>query len=103
MTSKILIIGGSRGLGLSLVKRYATLFPPQNVYTTIRFHAEPGQLPQGVNVIEGVDVGEGDCGDKVVEGLKDHGVVSGDGGVGIVIYVAGVLKPEVSGVSNTLR
>lgn len=86
--SSLLVVGASRGLGQALIKHYATLIDPSNIFATIRSTAQPDQFPKGVNVIENVDCMEEDCGKKVVEGLQGRSVEG-------VVYVAGVLKPEV--------
>jgi NAD(P)-dependent dehydrogenase (short-subunit alcohol dehydrogenase family) len=90
-----LIIGASRGLGLSLVQQYAKSLSPSNVFATVRSHSEAqkGDFPAGVNIIEGVDASKKDCGDVVVQGLKGRTVDH-------VWVVAGILKPEVSEGSN---
>ncbi|ORY30036.1 putative cytoplasm protein [Naematelia encephala] len=88
-----LIIGASRGLGLALTKHYASITGPSNVFASVRSSPKPGEFPQGVNVIEGVDVSKPDCGDKVVNGLKGRSVE-------VVVVVAGLLKPEKFGESN---
>lgn len=71
------------------MKRYAELIGAANVYATVRSAPKPGSLPDGVNVIEGIDVSKKDCGDKIVDGLQGKTVQ-------VVIYVSGILKPEVS-------
>ncbi|WWD16267.1 hypothetical protein CI109_100693 [Kwoniella shandongensis] len=90
-----LIIGASQGLGLALVKRYASLIPPSQVFATVRESAEEAKdkFPEGVRVIEKVDCTKEDVGETIVEGLQ--GVA-----VGVVIYVAGLLKPEKIGEAN---
>ncbi len=96
MTQSALIIGGSGGLGTALVKRYADLIGGSNVYATIRGQPKEGQFPEGVNVITDVDVSKKDCGDRIVQGLGGKSVES-------VIYVSGILKPEVSASSVEQR
>jgi NAD(P)-dependent dehydrogenase (short-subunit alcohol dehydrogenase family) len=86
--SSVLIVGASRGLGLALVEKYASTIGPSNVFATVRSESK-GEFPQGVNVLEGMDVSKSDCGEKLVKGLKGSKVQ-------VVIYVAGLLKPEVS-------
>lgn len=85
----VLVIGGSGGLGSALVKQYAEQIGGENVFATVRSSAKPDQFPSGVNVIEGVDVSQKDCGERIVDGLRGRTVQ-------IVIYVSGILKPEVS-------
>ncbi|WVF71840.1 hypothetical protein IAT40_006649 [Kwoniella sp. CBS 6097] len=96
----VLIIGASKGLGLALVKKYSTLIGPTNVFATVRSTVsddpnaeEIKPFPEGVRVIEDIDVSEKDCGDKIVEGLQGAAV-------GLVVYVSGVLKPEEIGKAN---
>lgn len=86
----VLIVGGSGGLGSALVKQYAKEIGAENVFATVRSSAQPDQFPSGVNVVEGIDVSQKDCGNKIVDGLKGRTVQ-------LVVYVSGILKPEVSG------
>lgn len=88
----ILIIGASRGLGLALTQYYSSQ-PNTTIYATVRSPPKAGTFPDGVKVIEGIDVSEEEAGKMIVEGLKG-------GKVGVVIVVAGVLKPEVSVISS---
>ena len=88
MASTALIIGASKGLGASLVNHYAKSLSPSNVFATVRSSAKPDQFPKGVNVIEGIDVSQKDCGEKVVKGLQGRTVDH-------VWIVAGLLKGEV--------
>ena len=83
-----LVIGASRGLGLALVK--ALRSRGDNVFATVRSPPPSGTFPAGTHVIEGVDVGERDAGEKIVNGL-------GGEKVGLVIINAGYLKAEVRG------
>jgi NAD(P)-dependent dehydrogenase (short-subunit alcohol dehydrogenase family) len=85
----VLIVGASRGLGLALVKKYATLVPPEKVIATVRGKAEEGMFPPGVTVVEDIDVSEEECGRKIEAGLQGTAVE-------VVVIVAGLLKPEVS-------
>lgn len=91
MSATALIIGASRGLGLSLVQHYAKTLSPNNVFATVQGKANPDQYPKGVNVIENVDATKKDCGKRVVDGLKGRTVDR-------VWVVAGLLKPEVGGM-----
>lgn len=59
------------------------------IFATTRSPPKPNTVPQGVKIIEGIDVGEEGAGKKIVEGLKGEKV-------GLVVIVSGVLKPEVS-------
>ncbi|WVO16918.1 hypothetical protein L204_104604 [Cryptococcus depauperatus] len=83
----VLVVGASRGLGLALVKYYSSQLTPANVFATVRGSASADIFPEGVNVIEDVDCSREDCGKKIVDGLQGTAV-------DIVVYVAGVLKPE---------
>lgn len=88
--SSVLIVGGTGGLGSALVSQYAKTIGASNVYATVRSAPKPGTLPDGVNMIEGVDVSKKECGEKIVDGLQGRTVQ-------VVIYVSGILKSEVSG------
>lgn len=83
----VLVFGASRGLGLALVKHYASVIHPSNVFATVRGSAPSDTFPKGVRIIEGVDCSKEDCGQMVVDGLQGASV-------DLVAYVAGVLKPE---------
>lgn len=82
----VLIIGASRGLGLELVRNLNSR--GSNVFATVRSTPKTGTFPVGVNVIEGVDIGEEDAGAKIVCGL-------GGTKVDLTIVNAGVFKAEV--------
>jgi uncharacterized protein YbjT (DUF2867 family) len=86
--TSVLIVGGSGGLGSALVKQYAKTIGGTNVFATTRSPAKPGQFPEGVNVIEGIDVSQKESAGKIVDGLKGRTVQ-------VAIYVSGILKPEV--------
>lgn len=86
MPSKALIVGASRGLGLVLTKELHKR--GSTVYATTRSAPKPGMFPDGVHVIEGVDVGEPDAGKKLVEEL-------GEVKLDLTVIVAGVLSKEV--------
>ncbi|WWD01011.1 hypothetical protein V866_007949 [Kwoniella sp. B9012] len=92
-----LIVGASKGLGLALVKKYSDLIGGTNVYATVRGYMDDKEksstFPQGVHVIEDIDVSEEGVGDKIVEGLQGAAV-------GLVVYVSGILKPEEMGKAN---
>ena len=111
----ILIVGAHRGLGLALVKRYAEVMQDKgHIFATVeqpvdssesessvqlsnsapRLELDGGVLktgdyPKMVDVIQGVDCTQKDCGEKVVAGLKGKKVDR-------VLYVSGVVFPEVS-------
>lgn len=87
--SSVLIVGASRGLGLSLVKRYAELIGGDKVYATVRSEPKQGDFPKGVHVVSGVDVSKPEAGKTIVKGLNGQKVDA-------VVIVAGLLKPEVS-------
>ena len=90
----VLIVGGSGGLGSALVRHYASTIDPTNVYATTRSTStSPDQFPSGVKVITGVDCSREDVGSRIEEGLQGAAVQ-------VVVYVAGVLKPEEFGKSN---
>ena len=71
------------------MNHYAKSLSSSNVFATVRSSAKPDQFPKGVNVIEGIDVSQKDCGEKVVKGLQGRTVDH-------VWIVAGLLKGEVS-------
>ena len=58
MSAKLtaLIVGASRGLGLELTKSLHSR--GYQVYATVRSPTKAGTFPEGINVIEGVDVGK---------------------------------------------
>ncbi len=80
-----LIIGASRGLGLALTKYLSTT---RTVYATVRSPPTEGTFPQGVKVIDGIDVGKEEAGKKIVEALKGEKI-------GLVAVISGILTPEV--------
>ncbi|WVQ86241.1 hypothetical protein IAT38_008409 [Cryptococcus sp. DSM 104549] len=89
----VLVVGASRGLGLALIKHYASL-GVSNLYATVRGAAPSDDtFPKGTKVIEGVDCSKEECGKKIVDGLQG-------GAVEVVVYVAGILKPEKMGEAN---
>ena len=81
-----LVIGASRGLGLSLVK--ALHSRGDTVFATVRSQPPQDTFPPGTRIIQGVDVGERDAGEKIVHGLAGEKV-------GLVIVNAGYFKAEV--------
>ena len=83
-----LVVGASRGLGLALVK--ALRSRGDNVYATVRSPPPSGTFPPGTHIIEGVDIGERDAGEKIVNGL-------GEAKVRLVIVNAGFFKAEARG------
>jgi NAD(P)-dependent dehydrogenase (short-subunit alcohol dehydrogenase family) len=94
--SPVLIIGGSRGLGKALVTRYHTLLGPGQVITTIRSpKPKAHDFEKGVDVIGDIDLSEESCVERLVRGL-------GGRKVGVVVYVAGILIPEVCELHLTL-
>ena len=89
MAENILIVGGSRGLGLELVKHYTSVDGKANkVFTTVR--SSTPNLPSNVHSIEGIDLSNQDCAPKILQGLKDNKVENLD-----KLYItAGLLQPE---------
>jgi len=67
MTDPVLIVGATRGLGLSLAKLYAT-GKQHDVYGTTRSDS-PGPL-DGVKWLTGIDLMKPDVGDRLVQQLK---------------------------------
>ena len=77
MTQKVLIIGATRGLGVSLANLYA-LAKDTVVYGTTRSadvpkSSEKQRLETGIRWLRGIDVSEKDVGGRIVEGLKREG------------------------------
>ena len=93
--TSVLIVGGSGGLGSALVKQYAKTIGGSNVFATTRSQPKPDQFPEGVNVIDGIDVSKEESAGKIVDGLKGRTVQ-------VVIYVSGILVPEVSLVGSSV-
>ncbi|WVR05495.1 hypothetical protein IAU60_002513 [Kwoniella sp. DSM 27419] len=90
----VLIVGASKGLGLALVRKYASLISPDKVFGTVRGKAEEVEdFPPGVRIIEDIDVSKEDAAGKIVDGLQGIAVE-------LVVYVSGVLKPESMGKAN---
>jgi len=70
--SGILIIGGTRGLGASLVKQYASS-DKEPVYGTVRSQQSPEGFPSNIKWLKGIDLMESAVGDtlaKTLEGSK---------------------------------
>lgn len=85
--SDILIVGASRGLGASLVKKYASR-TKGTVYATSR--SEPTSEPvKNVRNIPGVDLTSKDAGSNLASALKQHGAQ-----IGAVIITAGYFGTE---------
>ena len=78
-----LVVGASRGLGAALCS--ALIARGTTVYGT--FRSEPKHAPDGLRVIDGIDVGEEGASARIVEGLKGAKVDR-------VWFVAGLLVPE---------
>ncbi|TDL21931.1 NAD-binding protein [Rickenella mellea] len=83
--STALVIGASRGLGLALTTSLHS--KGQTVFATVRSPVKPGTFPEGVRIIEMVDVGNEDAGETIVKGLGDHKL-------DLVIINAGYFKTE---------
>lgn len=81
-----LVIGASRGLGLELARSLQAR--GSNVYATVRSPPKAGTFPDGVKVIEGVDVGEEKAGETIIRGM-------GGAKLDLTIINAGVFKAEV--------
>ncbi|KAG5986208.1 hypothetical protein E4U54_005550 [Claviceps lovelessii] len=68
--SSVLVVGATRGLGASLVRRYASeeMDPGHGntVYGTARSGGRPGGFPDGVKWLTGVDLMEDSVGDDIV-------------------------------------
>lgn len=85
--SDVLIVGASRGLGASLVKKYAA-GTTGTVYATSR--SKPTSEPvKNVRNIPGVDLTSKDAGSDLVSALKQHGAQ-----IGTVIITAGYFGTE---------
>ncbi|KAH8116727.1 NAD-binding protein [Phellopilus nigrolimitatus] len=84
-----LVIGASRGLGLELVR--ALHARGSNVFATVRRSAPA--FPDGVSVIDGIDVGNEDAGTAIVRGL-------GGKKPDLVVLNAGVFKSETLDAPN---
>ncbi len=80
-----LVIGASRGLGLELAKLLHA--QGHGVFATVR--SPTHDLPSGVSVISGIDIGSEGAGAKIVSGI-------GQQKLDWVIVNAGVFKAEVS-------
>lgn len=74
--SNILIIGATRGLGVSLANAYATQ-PDTTVYGTTRSTSGPQGLNEKIVWVTDIDVSEGDIGKKL---LNQLGKLEADGG-----------------------
>lgn len=60
----VLIIGGTRGLGASLVKQYAQA--GETVYATTRSDQAPEGFPERVHWLTDVDLMKGQVGDDIL-------------------------------------
>lgn len=84
----ILIVGATRGLGASLVKKYAAVTEGIAVYATSR--SEPTSKPvSNVRNISGVDLTSKDAGSTLASALKQHGAQ-----IETVIITAGYFGTE---------
>ncbi|KAF4563760.1 Beta-glucosidase 1B [Pleurotus pulmonarius] len=84
-----LVIGASRGLGLELAKLLHA--QGHEVFATVR--SSTHDLPSGVSVISGIDIGAEDAGAKIVSGI-------GQQKLDWVIVNAGVFKAETLSEPN---
>lgn len=85
--SDILIVGASRGLGASLVKKYAA-GTKGTVYATSRSKSTSEPV-KNVRNIPGVDLTSKDAGSDLASALKQHGAQ-----LGTVIITAGYFGTE---------
>ncbi|KAF8639262.1 hypothetical protein AX16_010334 [Volvariella volvacea WC 439] len=83
---RALVIGASRGLGLELVKALKSRQIDQ-VFATVQSVERASNIPEGVHIIDGVDLSKEDAGKRIVDGL--NGVQ-----VDLVILNAGIFKKE---------
>ncbi|WWC69096.1 uncharacterized protein I206_103032 [Kwoniella pini CBS 10737] len=92
----VLIVGASKGLGLSLVKKYSKEIGSSNVFATIREENQDNsansensnsEFPKGLNIIENIDVSNENVGEKIIKGLNGKTI-------NLLIYVSGILKSE---------
>ena len=79
-----LIIGANRGIGLELARTYRGL--DYHVMATCRAPSEALEALD-IQVIEGVDVGRSECGDRLRQAI-------GDAPVDLLVHNAGLLRPD---------
>ena len=85
--SDVLIVGASRGLGASLVKKYAAGIKG-TVYATSR--SKPtSESVKNVKNIPGIDLTSKDAGSDLASALKQHGAQ-----IGTVVITAGYFGTE---------
>lgn len=85
--SDVLVVGASRGLGLSLVKKYAS-GNRGTVYATSR-SSNISEPPKNVKYISGIDLLSKSAGFDLASHLENSGAK-----LGIVIITAGIFKTE---------
>lgn len=90
MSTVSLVIGASKGLGAALVQHLSKTLS-REVLATVRSEAKQGQFPDGVKVVDGIDVSQEDCGQKLVSGVEKQAAGKK---IDQVYMVAGILTPE---------
>lgn len=88
----VLIVGGTRGLGASLAKRYASQ-AGNTVYATARSSSAPDGFPDNVQWLHGVDLTKPDVGDTLA-GQLSKGKGKGKGALDAVFITAGRFTTE---------
>jgi NAD(P)-dependent dehydrogenase (short-subunit alcohol dehydrogenase family) len=83
--AKLLLVGASRGIGLSLAKIYAER--GDGVLATCRARSAELDAIPSVHVVPDIDVARADAGDRLVEAL-------GSTKVDLLIIVAGILEAD---------
>lgn len=75
MSTKVLVVGATRGLGEHLAKQYASQ-PDTTVYGTARARDEPKGFPDNVKWLTGIDLTDSQVGDKIVKSLDSKDKIS---------------------------
>jgi short-subunit dehydrogenase len=75
MSTKVLVVGATRGLGEHLAKQYASQ-PGTSVYGTARAEHAPKGFPENIKWLTGIDLTDSQVGDKIVKSLDSKDKLS---------------------------
>jgi NAD(P)-dependent dehydrogenase (short-subunit alcohol dehydrogenase family) len=75
MSTKVLVVGATRGLGEHLAKQYAAQ-DGTTAYGTARAESAPKEFPDKVKWLTGIDLTDSQVGDKIVKSLDSKDKLS---------------------------